>query len=333
VKPAPSNTRGERALIAAIRARLPRNPAWLAVGIGDDAAVAEPERGALEILTTDTLVEGIHFDRRFSAPADIGWKALAVNLSDIAAMGGTPRLALLSLALPEHFTGDDFDGLIEGFLALAADARVTLAGGNITRSPGPLMVDVTVTGFARRRQVLVRSGGRAGDDLYVTGEVGAAAAGLGWLSGGGPAIDGIDACADRHRRPQPRVRIGALLGRNRAATACMDLSDGLADGARQIAEASGVGVRIEAAALPIPIAARNWFARSGVDASEAASAGGDDYELLFSVPRRWRGRLATVVRQSQGVAITRIGVLTVEPDSILVMGDRTRVLPHGFAHF
>jgi len=110
VRPALSNTRGEHDLIAAIRARLPENPAWLAIGIGDDAAVVEPPRGALEILTTDAIVEGIHFDRRFSSARDIGWKALAVNLSDIAAMGGTPRLALLSLGLPADFSNTDTDG-------------------------------------------------------------------------------------------------------------------------------------------------------------------------------------------------------------------------------
>src|SRR5205085_12208768 len=122
---------GERALIASIRARLPPAPPWLLVGIGDDGAVVKPERGALEVLTTDAVIEGIHFDRRFSSPRDIGWKALAVNLSDIAAMGGTPRLALLSLGIPETLSPGDFDALIDGFVALAAEHRVTLAGGNI----------------------------------------------------------------------------------------------------------------------------------------------------------------------------------------------------------
>ena len=120
MRPGLSNTPGERDLIAAIRARLPQSPAWLSVGIGDDAAVVEPPRGALEILTTDAVVEGIHFERRFSSPRDIGWKALAVNLSDIAAMGGTPRLALLSLGIPDTLLPDDFDALIDGFTALAS---------------------------------------------------------------------------------------------------------------------------------------------------------------------------------------------------------------------
>jgi thiamine-monophosphate kinase len=327
---------GERDLIAAIRRRV-STPPWLTVGIGDDAAVARPERGALEILTTDALVESVHFDRRLSSPADIGWKALAVNLSDIAAMGGAPRLALLSLGLPESVTPTEVDELLDGFLALAAEAQVTLAGGNLTRSPGPLFVDVTVTGYARPRQVLTRSGGRAGDDLYVTGAVGAAAAGLSaWSSGaldGAGGIEGLEACIARHRRPEPRVRLGALLGRNRAATACMDLSDGLADAVRQVAAASGTGARVDAAALPIPDAARQWFARAGLDPAAAAAAGGDDYELLFASPRRLRGRLATVVRQARGVAITRIGSLTREPEVVLLRDGVAEPLPAGFVHF
>lgn len=326
--------RGERGIIAAIRARLPAAPSWLVVPIGDDAAVAAPVRGAVEILTTDALVEGVHFDRRFSSPSDIGWKALAVNLSDVAAMGGTPRLALLSLGLPESMPAEEVDALVDGFLALASEARVTLAGGNITRSPGPLFVDVTVTGFVRRRQVLTRSGAQAGDDLYVTGEVGAAAAGLTWLLEGHGGHEGaMRACAERHRRPQPRVRTGTLLGRNRAARACMDLSDGLADAVRQVAEASGLGARIDGESLPIPACAREWFLSRGEDPVVRAAEGGDDYELLFAAPKRSRGRIATVERQSRGLRFTRIGVLTPERELVLVDGGRAQPLPRGFAHF
>jgi thiamine-monophosphate kinase len=335
VKRGPSNTRdrlSEHDLIDAIRARV-SNPPWLTIGIGDDAAVARPERGALEILTTDALVESIHFDRRLSAPADIGWKALAVNLSDIAAMGGAPRLALLSLGIPDAMDATEIHELLDGFLALAAEVRVALAGGNVTRSPGPLVVDVTVTGFARPRHVLTRGGGRAGDDLYVSGSIGGAAAGLSAWRGGGLDVDGIEACIARHRRPEPRVRLGALLGRNRAASACMDLSDGLADAVRQVATASGTGARVDAASLPIPTGAREWYFRTGVDPVAAAAAGGDDYELLFAVPRRARGRLATVVRQARSVPITRIGALTKEPDLLLVREDAAEALPPGFVHF
>jgi thiamine-monophosphate kinase len=256
-------------------------------------------------------------------------------------MGGTPRLALLSLGLPERVGAEEVHALVDGFLALAADARVTLAGGNITRSPGPLVVDVTVAGFARARHVLTRGGGHAGEELYVTGAVGAAAAGLRWLSAAAAAdgprdmteLPGIDECVRRHCAPEPRVRIGALLGRNRAASACMDLSDGLADAVRQIAAASGTGATIDAAALPIPAAARECFRRAGVDPVAGAAAGGDDYELLFALPKRARGRLATVMRQARGVPITRIGRLTNEPETAIIRDGVAEPLPPGFVHF
>src|SRR5437762_7808054 len=168
----------ERELIARIEARLPPAPAWLLVGIGDDAAVVEPERNRAEVLTVDALVEGVHFDRAFVPPDAIGHRALAVNLSDLAAMGAAPRLALLSMALPPALAVDDFDAIAGGIAALAAQHRMHVVGGNLTRSPGPLVVDVTYSGTVTRRQALTRSGARPGDELYVSGTVGAAAAGL-----------------------------------------------------------------------------------------------------------------------------------------------------------
>lgn len=330
---------GERDLVELIRRRFPASPAILPVGIGDDAAVAVPERGALEVLTTDALVEGVHFDLEFCSLHDVGYKALAVNVSDVAAMGGTPRLALLSLILPARLTAGDVERLLAGFEEMARQAGVALAGGNITRSPGPLVIDVAVTGAVRPRKVLTRAGGRAGDALYVTGAVGAAAAGLGWLrdrpgdAPPDPADAGLAECVARYRRPEPRARLGAILGRTRAASACMDLSDGLADAVRQVARASGTGAVIDAAALPIPVAARDWFAARGADPERSAAAGGDDYELLFAVPARRRGRLAHALRQAGGVPVTRIGELTPSPEIVLRRGDSTEPLPEGFVHF
>lgn len=343
---------GERALIDHIRRRLPQPPASLIVGPGDDAAVVVPERGAFQVLTTDAVVEGIHFDRRFSSLSDIGYKALAVNVSDIVAMGGTPEFALLSFILPESLTLDDVDALLDGLLEMAAVARTTVAGGNISRSPGPLVIDVTATGSVRPRRILTRGGGRPGDALYVTGSIGAAAAGLGWMEGfhlkaeATPSAQGeeprgfrpqaeepMSLCVLRHQRPEPRVRIGMLLGRNKAASACVDLSDGLADAVRQISEASGTGATIDAASLPIHPAAASWFTGQGLDPVGTAITGGDDYELLFAVPSKRRGRLRAVQSEARDVPLTRIGELTAEPGVRLVRGEATEEMPAGFSHF
>ena len=328
---------GERALIQRIRDRFPAPAGILDIGIGDDAAVISGLRNELQVLTTDALVEGVHFDRRFSSLADVGYKALAVNVSDVAAMGGTPRLALLSLILPAALSVADVDALLDGFAEMAAEAGVTLAGGNVTTSPGPLVVDVTAVGSVRRRRILTRGGGKPGDLLYVTGSVGAAAAGLGWLRSmaGNTNADeaGVTELVNRHRRPVPRLRMGALLGRSRAATACMDLSDGLADAVAQLAAASGTGAAIRAEAIPVQESARRWFLAQGQDPIVAALAGGDDYELLFAVSPRHRGRLRTVIRQGRGVAVTEIGELTPAPAILLERNGATEPLPQGFTHF
>ena len=378
----------ERELVARIQRRLPPAPGWLLVGIGDDAAVVEPERNRVDVLTVDAIVEGIHFDRAFTPPAAIGHRALAVNLSDLAAMGAAPRLALLSMALPSSLTVAEFDAIADGFAALAAAHRVHVAGGNLTRSPGPLMIDVTVSGTVKRRQALTRAGARPGDAVYVSGPIGAAAAGLAQLRAGAtvassksevasqsqvashksatsqsqgvnPATDDstsdlrpvtdsrsasdlrpatdlrletCDSLVSSYLLPTPRVRLGVLLARNRAASACIDLSDGLADGVDRIAEASGVGIAIDADALPIDAAARAQFEAGGEDAVARALSGGDDYELLFTVRPRTRRRLRTVA-QHGGVAITRIGECTADRAVVVRRGGTAVPMPDGFTHF
>ena len=306
----------EADLIARIQQQLPPPPDWLLVGIGDDAAVVEPERNRVEVLTVDALVEGVHFDRAFVPPEAIGHRALAVNLSDLAAMGAAPRLALLSLALPAGLPLADFEGMIGGLARLAARHRIHVAGGNLTRSPGPLMIDITVAGSVKRRQALTRAGARPGDEIYVSGTIGAAAAGLGMLRERSSSTkDTKDAssvlkntCVERYLYPQPRVRLGLLLSRNRAASASIDLSDGLADGVHRIAEASGVGAVIDADALPIDPGVRAWFEERGLDPVAEALTAGDDYELLVTVRPRTARRLAAATRC--GVPLTRIGTCT-----------------------
>ena len=298
---------GERALIARIRTAVPARPAAVVVGIGDDAAVVEPERGTLDVATTDALVEGVHFDRAFCSPADAGHKALAVNLSDLAAMGAMPRHALLSLALPPACPVSDVDELLAALLALAERHRTALIGGNVAASPGPLVIGVTAIGSVGRRRVLTRGGARPGDVLYVSGRIGGAAAGL--------------------------AALRVALGRNRAARACIDLSDGLGDAVRQLAAASGAGARIEAAALPIEPQARAWFDAAGRDPVLAALQAGEDYELAFTAPPAFRGRLRHVRRMVGGLPLTAVGVITRETAVRLRRDGRDEPLPGGFEHF
>jgi len=326
---------GEHALLARIRDRLPGPPADVLVGIGDDAAVVAPARNEQAVLTTDALVEGVHFDRRWSTPVDIGHKALAVNLSDLAAMGATPRSALLSLVLPETWAVEDVDALLDGFLALARREHVSLIGGNITRTPGPMMIDVTAVGWVRPRRVLLRSGGRPGDEVYLSGDIGGAAAGLAMLRDGVVDSSSADAaaCVERHRRPEPRVRLGRAMAQARAARAAMDLSDGLADAARQMAIASECGIVLDASALPIAPGARRWWDTAGRDAVQLAIAGGDDYELLFALPKSWGGRLRGVQRRVAEPKLTRIATLTKDPVCVIERDGRREELVGGYEHF
>ena len=319
---------GEHALIARIRQRL-ATPQWVVVGPGDDAAVIEPVRGALEVLTTDAQVDGVHFDRRFVPPDAIGHRGLAVNLSDLAAMGARPRAALLSMALPPSLELDAFDRMVDGFLALAVRYGVALIGGNITHTNGPMVLDVTAIGNVHRRKMLTRDGARAGDDVYVTGTLGDAATGLLRLQEDHSAA----AHAPRYLRPDPRVRAGTLLGRNRAATSCMDLSDGLADGVRQIAQASSVGMTLDASSLPIGQDAKSWLSSKGRDPVDVALRGGDDFELIFTARPPLAGRLRAVRRLLGDLPITKIGVVTRAP-RLLVKDERgERELPEGYEHF
>ena len=325
---------GEHAVIQRIRERVrPRAPG-VVTGIGDDAAVLEPDRGALAVVTTDTLVEGVHFDRTHCSAADIGDKALSVNLSDLAAMGAAPRHVLLALSLPAACLAADVDEMIDALLSCAARHRTTLVGGDVTASPGPLVLGVTAIGSAKRRRVLARDGARPGDIVYVSGTIGAAAAGLASLRANAGDADAVpEECRRRHRRPEARVVLGVALGRNRAARACIDLSDGLGDAVHRIAAASGVGVRLEAEALPIHAEARAWFEAAGLDPVAAALAGGEDYELAFASPPAFRGRLRHVRRQVGDLPLTPIGVATKAHDVCLRRDGREEPLPGGYEHF
>ena len=326
---------GEHGLIARIRARVPADPDWVRLGIGDDAAVLEPPRGELDVITTDSLVEDVHFKRAWSSMTDVGRTALAVNVSDLAAMGATPRAATLSLALPPSLPVSDLDKFLDGFLGLAAEVRVPLVGGNLTSSPGPLVIDVTLVGAVRRRRFLTRRGGRPGHLLYVTGALGRAAAEVARMLDGA-AVDQAP-YAPRAPREAALLECGVQVARNRAASAAMDLSDGLADAVRQVAGQSGTGARVYSSKIPVDPVATAWAGRQGTGtegALQLAIHGGEDYELLFAVPTRSRRHFETVAGRHTPVRC--IGELVAGVDTLLVWDDaggRTTALGGGFTHF
>ncbi len=321
--------RGEHALLDWLRRHVPAPGADVILGIGDDAAVLQPTRGSLLVQTTDASVDGVHFDLRWSTPEDVGRRAVAVNLSDLAAMGARPSWLLLSLVLPVTLPVAAFEALVTAVSDAARHAGAALVGGNITRTSGPLVVDVTATGHVRPRRVLRRDAARHGDELWLTGSIGAAAAGLAMLRAGELADM---ACVARYKVPTPRLHDAWAMARDRAARAAVDLSDGLADAVRQLTTASGTGARIDAACLPIEQGARRWFDARGLDPVTAAIGASDDYEMLFAVAPKAKGRMRAA-RVASATPFTCIGTLTKKAGCVLVRDGVDAPLPSGFEHF
>ncbi|MCF7222079.1 thiamine-phosphate kinase [Marilutibacter chinensis] len=293
------------------------------LGIGDDAALLQVPPGRHLVVAMDTLNTGVHFPRD-TAAADIGWKALAVNLSDLAAMGAEPAWCTLSLSLPES-DEDWVDGFLDGFLALAAGHRVALVGGDTTR--GPLSVCVTVHGFVEPGRALRRDAARVGDAVWISGTLGDAAAALALLDAAAPVPPPL---RERLDRPQPRVGLGRSLAG--IAHACIDVSDGLLADLDHVCAASGVGMRIALDALPASEALREACDATARAAFQAV--GGDDYELAFSAPADADAAVLAAA-SAAGVAASRIGEV--------VTGERVRVFDaggtewqpprRGYAHF
>lgn len=283
-------------LIARIRARVASRDD-VVLGIGDDAALLQVPAGRHLVVAMDTLNAGVHFPED-TAPADIGWKALAVNLSDLAAMGAEPAWCTLSLSMPQSDAGW-VDGFLDGFLELAAQHRVSLVGGDTTR--GPLSISVTVNGLVAPGRALRRDGARVGDEVWVSGTLGDAGAALQQWRDGRPR-DGF--LRQRLDRPTPRIALGHALAD--VANACIDVSDGLLADVAHVCRASGVGVSVSVADLPASPALRATFDE---DARRALQAGaGDDYELCFTAPGELRDEVQRLAAQAD-TAVTRIGTV------------------------
>ena len=320
-------------LIDRIRERTAQGREDVRLGIGDDAALVAPPAGQEIAIAVDTMVEGVHFPIG-TAAADIGWKSLAVNLSDLAAMGASPAWALLALTLPPQpaeLLREFIDGYAEGFAQLAQPHRLALIGGDTTR--GALTISVVVHGFVPPDKALRRAGARAGDVVLVTGTLGDAAAGLHLLQRGA-RVEGGDGRAayliDRLHRPTPRLAAGlALRGR---ASACIDVSDGLLADLGHICEESGLGAEIETELLP-----RSPMLMASFDeltVRDFALAGGDDYELCFTVPAAQVADVQTDLARL-GCGASRIGRM-VEGAGVRVRdehGQWLETIHRGWDHF
>ncbi len=326
----------EASLIRAVRRRAAAG-AGVQVGIGDDCAVLELSPGARLIATTDLLLEDVHFRRRYAEPADVGWKSIAVNLSDVASMGARPRWALVALACPAATTLDEVEAFYEGALALASEHGVSIVGGDTSSSPAGWLVNVTVLGETTRAPLL-RSGARAGDIVAVTGALGRAAAGLAVLerasAPSGLRAEALAEVTAAHLRPRPRVAEGLWLGAAGGVTALMDLSDGLATDLAHVAEESGAGARVELERVPVAPAARQVAERLGGDALAWATGGGEDYELLVACNPAAFERLREGLARATGTPLTRVGEMTAGAGVTFVdAGGRERAVTPGFEHF
>lgn len=331
---------GEFGLIARLTRGLETRPD-VVLGVGDDAALLDVGPDMLLVATCDAQVEGRHFLSSIATPQEIGHKALAVNASDIAAMGAEPLWALISLLLPADMSLDKLDGIYDGIRTLGKRLGIAIVGGNVSGTNGPLTLDMTLLGRVVRDHARRRSGGRPGDLLVVTGTLGAAAAGLLAYATARDAMphepvaqDVLEQARIALVAPMPRIAEGHALAATGVVNAMLDVSDGLTADLRHICSASGVGAVIDAEALPIDMAASAIAAAYGRDSLDLALSGGEEYELLFSVPPTGLDIALDAVR-SVGGSASVIGSLTEARDGMrLRLGDGSLrlITPRGWDH-
>ena len=325
---------GEDALIARLAEILPP-PRQTRLAIGDDAAAIVQPDGHLLLISTDLLMEGVHFRLCWNDLPALGWKALAQNLSDIAAMGGTPTHAVIAIALPPQWTPDDAAALYRGIADLARQSATDIIGGDTVRSIGPLTISVTILGAVAPDELLTRSGAQAGDVLFVTGTLGRAAAGLRLLETGQPVPPALLPAIRAQLQPEPRLAAARALATAGRVTAMMDISDGVASDLHRLCRRSGVGALIVRDLLPVdPLvpAACDWLSTRGValDPVMLALTGGEDFELLLTAPPDAETALRHAVMP---LSLTRIGAMTATPEILLQSGADCKPLGWGFTHF
>lgn len=327
---------GEFALLARLQRRLsPADALPVVRGIGDDCAVLRPADGHDLLVTTDTQEEGVHFRRDWSTPQDIGWRCLAVNVSDIAAMGGALLGAVVALSLPGTLAVAFVEAMYDGLSALAAAYDCPIIGGNLSKSTERLSVTITVLGSTPRDGAAYRASARAGDDIWVTGDLGGAKAGLEALIHP-QAMAGLptDTVLSRYRRPLPRLR-EALYLRQHGARSLIDLSDGLSSDLAHVCEASGVGARLHADRIPISDETRKVADALGLDPLTWALHGGEDFELCLTAPPDAAEPLEQGFGGQFDCPLTCIG--TIQPGAGVTLcqsdGGEVPLIAAGYDHF
>ncbi|MGA6994049.1 MAG: thiamine-phosphate kinase [Candidatus Deferrimicrobiaceae bacterium] len=309
----------------------------LVIGIGDDTAVIRMDKRRALLVTCDIQVEGRHFRFDRITPYQLGRRAMAVNVSDIASMGGKPTFALVSLGLPGAFPVASYDRLFEGMRDELQRHGARIVGGNLARTEDVLIVDVTLMGENDLSRVMTRGGARVGDRVFVTGRLGASGAGFQALKAFGKKVPAryrhLVAC---HLIPSPRVTLGRRIARSGLATAMIDLSDGLAGDLFHICTRSKVGAEIYPDRLPLPERIGEIAARSGKSVIDLALYSGEDYELLFTAPPRIPARKIRSLSRDPGIPITEIGKIVGRKDGYCLVdsqGTRIPLTPAGWDHF
>ncbi len=325
---------GEFGLIDLIKKRVHSRNKKILVGIGDDASIVRPSPGKVLILTTDTLLEKIHFDLDYFTFRRLGHRALAANLSDIAAMGGLPITALVTLGLPDYVTVENVLQLYSGMNFLAKKFNCPVSGGDIISSPKGLLISITVLGEVERKLLTLRSKAKAGDLICVTGELGEAQAGLELLQKvkKNKKIRFSKGLVQKHLTPKPKIWEAREIVKKLNPTSMIDISDGLASEVGQIAKESKLGAVIYETEIPISSKAKQIGKILNKNASNWALYGGEEYELLFTIPKH---KVKKLIELSKKIKLTLVGEITRDKGLFLVRpeGRKEKVKKGGFSHF
>ena len=305
------------------------------LGSGDDAALWKLLPGEVEAASVDLLVEDVHFRRSYCTASEIGYKAIAVNVSDLAAMGARPRFGLVGLAVPKNLSTEWIESFADGIREACERYKFTIVGGDLTGSPGPIMISITAIGAQQDGKALLRSGAQAGDDLWVAGWLGLSRVALEALEVGKERRDISKACLEAYLRPEAKVEEGMWLAEEGLATSAIDISDGLLGDLSHILERSGTGAKIEVARLPLHSEMVTFFSGVVEKAREFSLRGGEDYALLFTVPGKFRNVLRKKWEKRFSCPLHRIGKMKDQKGFVLIdeNGVTLACEKEGYDHF